>query len=56
MAMSSAMIAETTMGQSVSSSWWLLPDPTVTVSEPHQRCFLGGGLHRQLTAHGVALY
>ena len=28
MAMSSAMIAETTMGQS-GSSWWLLPDPTM---------------------------
>jgi len=32
MAMSSAMIAETTIGQS-ESSWWLLPDPNPNVSE-----------------------
>ena len=42
MAMSSAMIAEQTMGQSVTSSWWLLPDPTVTLSEPHHDYWLGG--------------
>ena len=61
MAMSSAMIAEQTMGQSVTSSWWLLPDPSVTLSEPHHDywlggAFLAGGLNGQLTAHSVAMY